>query len=74
MESTIVVALITAIGTIINTVISKKTNKKIDTVDELKKMINSMREENKIDMQNHILDARTFNMKAVIQMIFIIYL
>ena len=57
MDSTIVVALITAIGTIINTVISKKTNKKIDTVDELKKMINSMREENKIDMQNHILDA-----------------
>ena len=57
MESTIIVALITAKGKKINTVISKKTNKKINTVDELKNKIDFMRNESKEDMKKHILDA-----------------
>ena len=35
MESTIIVAFITALGTIINTVISKKTNKKIENINDI---------------------------------------
>ncbi len=46
MESAITVALITAVGTIINTVISKKTNKKVETIADLKK-----------DMLEHTIDA-----------------
>ena len=57
MESTIVVALITVTGTIINTVISKKTNKKIDTVNDLNKKLDFMRKESKEDMKKHTLDA-----------------
>ena len=34
MESTIIVAFITALGTIINTVISKKTNKKLNNIND----------------------------------------
>ena len=34
MEITIVVALINAIGMIVNTIISKKTNKKVDNLQE----------------------------------------
>ena len=43
---TIVVALITVVGTITNTVISKKTNKKVDCVEELRK-----------DFKSHLLDS-----------------
>lgn len=54
---TIIVAVITGIITIINTVISKRTNKKVDKIEELKKNIDNMRAENKKDMVAHTLDA-----------------
>lgn len=57
MESTIIVAIITVAGTIANTIISKRTNKKVDTISELKQYIEDMREENKRDMLEHTLDA-----------------
>lgn len=57
MESTIVVALITVAGTIANTVISKKTNKKVDKIEDVNKKIDFMREESKKDMLEHTVDA-----------------
>lgn len=54
---TVLVSLITAVGTIINTIISKRTNKKIDTVNDLKEQLNFMRNESKQDMKEHTLDA-----------------
>lgn len=57
MESTIIVALITAAGTIINTVISKKTNKKIKNIDDINKKLDFMRKESKKDMLGHTIDA-----------------
>lgn len=57
MESTIIVALITVTGTIANTVISKRTNKKVDKIEDVNKKIDKMREENKKDMIEHTLDA-----------------
>ena len=61
MGSTIIVAIITVAGTIANTIISKRTNKKVDTISELKQYIEDMREENKRDMLEHTLDAdKTF--------------
>lgn len=57
MESTIVVALITVAGTIANTVINKRTNKKIDIIEEVKKKIDFMRRESKQDMLEHTIDA-----------------
>lgn len=57
MESTIIVTLITVAGTIINTIISKKTNKKINNIDDINKKIDFMREESKEDMLKHTLDA-----------------
>lgn len=47
MESTIIVAFITALGTIINTVISKKTNKKINNIDDINQKLDFMRNESK---------------------------
>lgn len=43
--------------TIINTIISKKTNKKVDNIENLNKKIDKMREESKKDMIEHTLDA-----------------
>lgn len=43
--------------TIINTIISKKTNKKVDNIENLNKKIDEMREESKKDMIEHTLDA-----------------
>lgn len=43
--------------TIINTIISKKTNKKVDNIENLNKKIDKMREESKRDMVAHTLDA-----------------
>lgn len=43
--------------TIINTIISKKTNKKVDNIENLNKKIDKMREESKKDMVAHTLDA-----------------
>ena len=43
--------------TIINTIISKKTNKKVDNIENLNKKIDKMREESKNDMIEHTLDA-----------------
>lgn len=57
MENTIVVALITVTGTIINTVISKRTNKKINNIDDLNNKLDFMREESKKDMLEHTIDA-----------------
>lgn len=57
MESTIIVALITVAGTIANTVINKRTNKKIDIIEEVKKKIDFMRRESKQDMLEHTIDA-----------------
>lgn len=57
MESTIIVAIITVAGTIANTIISKRTNKKVDSISELKQYIEDMREENKKEMLEHTLDA-----------------
>lgn len=54
---TIIVAVITGIITIINTVISKRTNKKVDNIENLNKKIDKMREESKKDMIEHTLDA-----------------
>lgn len=42
----IIIALITAGATIINTFISKSTSKKVETIQELKKDINSVKYEN----------------------------
>lgn len=42
---------------IINTIISKRTNKKVDSISDLKKDIADMREESKRDMVEHTLDA-----------------
>lgn len=42
---------------IINTIISKKTNKKVDNIENLNKKIDKMREESKKDMIEHTLDA-----------------
>lgn len=55
--SAIIVAIITATGAIINTVISKKTNKKVDKIEDLNKKIEKMGEENKKDMLEHTVDA-----------------
>ena len=57
MESTIIVAFITALGTIINTVISKKTNKKINNIDDINQKLDFMRNESKKDMLEHTIDA-----------------
>ncbi len=57
MESTIIVAFITALGTIINTVISKKTNKKINNIDDINQKLDFMRNESKEDMLEHTIDA-----------------
>jgi len=57
MESTIIVAFITALGTIINTVISKKTNKKINNIDDINRKLDFMRNESKKDMLEHTIDA-----------------
>lgn len=57
MESTIIVAIITVAGTIANTIISKKTNKKVDSINDLKKDMQAIQEENKKDMLEHTLDA-----------------
>ena len=57
MESTIIVSLITVAGTIANTLISKKTNKKIDNINNLNKKLDSMREESRKDMLEHTIDA-----------------
>lgn len=57
MESTIIVAIITVAGTIANTIISKRTNKKVDSINELKKDMQKVQEENKKDMLEHTLDA-----------------
>ena len=62
MESTIIVALITVAGTIINTVISKRTNKKVDNIENINKKIDFMREESKKDMLEHTLDADKTNL------------
>lgn len=57
--------MITAVGTIINTIISKKTNKKVDDIktvkDELKADIQAMKDQQKEEMDKHILEAdKTF--------------
>lgn len=57
MESTIIVAFITALGTIINTVISKKTNKKIENINDINNKLDFMRKESKEDMLEHTIDA-----------------
>ena len=57
MESTIIVAIITVAGTITNTVISKRTNKKVNSISDLKKEMTAMREESKQDMKKHLLDS-----------------
>ena len=62
MESTIIVALITVAGTIVNTVISKRTNKKVDNIENINKKIDFMREESKKDMLEHTLDADKTNL------------
>ena len=57
MESTIIVAFITAFGTIINTVITKKTNKKIENINDINNKLDFMRKESKQDMLKHTIDA-----------------
>lgn len=57
MESTVIVALITVAGTIINTVISKRTNKKVNSISDLKKEMTVMREESKKEMKEHLLES-----------------
>ena len=57
----IIITLITASATIINTVISKKTNKKIETIqeikDEFKKEIQAIQKQHREEMDKHILEA-----------------
>lgn len=57
MESTIIVALINATGIIINTIISKKTNKKIENINDMNNKLDFMRKESKEDMLKHTIDA-----------------
>ena len=57
MESTVIVALITVAGAIINTVISKRTNKKVNSISDLKKEMTVMREESKKEMKEHLLES-----------------
>ena len=57
----ILVTLITTIGMVVQTIITKRTNKKVDTINEikedLKKEIKESRESNKKEMDKHILEA-----------------
>lgn len=60
MDSTIMVALISAVGTIIIALINKNTNKKVTKSNELKnellQEIKQNREEYKQEISNHILE------------------
>ena len=57
----IIITLITATATVINTIISKKTNKKVETIQEIKnefkKDIEAIQEQHRLEMDKHILEA-----------------
>lgn len=57
MGDTIIVAIITVVGTIANTLISKKTNKKIENINDINNKLDFMRKESKEDMLKHTVDA-----------------
>ena len=57
MGDTIIVAIITVVGTIANTLISKKTNKKIENINDINNKLDFMRKESKEDMLEHTIDA-----------------
>ena len=57
MGDTIIVAIITVVGTIANTLISKKTNKKIENINDINNKLDFMRKESKEDMLKHTIDA-----------------
>ena len=57
MGDTIFVAIITVVGTIANTLISKKTNKKIENINDINNKLDFMRKESKEDMLKHTVDA-----------------
>ena len=57
MGDTIIVAIITVVGTIANTLISKKTNKKIENINDINNKRDFMRKESKEDMLKHTIDA-----------------
>lgn len=50
MDATIIIALITTIGAIINALISTKTNKKIQTIDDIKNELKNEIQEVKNDL------------------------
>lgn len=61
----IILALIPSVASIITAVISKKTSKKVETIQELKeefaKEIKEIKDQNRAEMDNHILEAdKTF--------------
>ncbi len=63
--ATILVTLITSIASIANTIISKKTSKKVDSIEDIKKElkldIKSMNDKHTEEMDKHILEAdKTF--------------
>lgn len=61
----IITTLITAVASITTVIISKKTNKKVETIQELKnefkEEIQTIQKEHRAEMDNHILEAdKTF--------------
>lgn len=53
----IIVALIEAVSVTVNTCINRKTNKKVDSITELKNEIEAIRKESEEKMNKHIFEC-----------------